>query len=68
MKTQSNSLSANISNKISYYENELSYIDTKAECAPTIKIVDAYGNKTKCININKESAEVLIAWLKNNFK
>lgn len=50
-----------------YYQSELSVIDTKNEYAPTIKIWDANGNKTKCMNLNKESAEELVVWLKNNF-
>jgi hypothetical protein len=49
-----------------YYESELKKIK-KGEYAPTFKVWDGFGNQTKCIDINKESAEALVAWLKNNF-
>jgi plasmid stabilization system protein ParE len=51
-----------------YYKKQLEKIDTKNEYAPTILIQDANGNKTKYLNLNQESARVLIEWLQENFK
>jgi len=50
-----------------YYSGELAKINTNSEFAPTIKITGSNGNQTKQLSINKESAEVLIKWLQNNF-
>lgn len=53
--------------EINYYQSELSKIDTKSEYAPQIVISDAEGNKTKSLNLNKESKDELIKWLNENF-
>ena len=52
---------------MSYYKRELEQIDTKNQYAPTVQIKDANGNKTKWLDINKESAQDLVVWLQNNF-
>ena len=52
---------------LNYYQKQLEVIDTKNEYAPTIQIKDANGDKTKWLDINKESAQDLVVWLQNNF-
>lgn len=51
----------------SYYKNQLERIDTTSDYAPIVVISDAKGDKTKHLNINKESAQVLIEWLTDNY-
>jgi hypothetical protein len=51
-----------------YYQNELSKVNTKSSYPANIQICDGDGsNKTKWLSLNAESAEVLVAWLKNNY-
>jgi len=50
-----------------YYEEQLSLIDAKNEYAPIIRITDGKGSSTKCMDINKDSAKILVVWLQNNF-
>ena len=52
---------------LNYYQKQLEVIDTKNEYAPTIQIKDANGDKTKNMDLNKDSAKVLVVWLQNNF-
>ncbi len=54
---------------LSYYQNELKRVKPHAtEYAPTIKVfANGNGEDTKHLNLNKESAEVLIQWLTDNF-
>jgi hypothetical protein len=56
-----------MANKFNYYKNELSKVNLKSEYAPNIKINSGEGDSTKWFNLNQESAEILVAWLKNNF-
>ena len=50
-----------------YYLDELRKIDTKTEYAPTVQIRNGNLGATKWINLNEDSAEVLVKWLKNEF-
>lgn len=52
-----------------YYIGELLKVNPKlTEYAPTIKIfANGNGEDTKHLNLNKDSAEVLINWLTENF-
>ena len=52
---------------LNYYQDQLNVIDTKNEYAPTIQIKDANGDKTKNMDLNEDSAKVLVVWLQNNF-
>ena len=49
-----------------YYKNQLNRIDTKSEYAPSIKI-SSNGISTKYMDLNDESANELVLWLKENF-
>ena len=50
-----------------YYKDQLNRIDTKSEYAPTIKVSGSNGISTKYMNLNDESANELVLWLKENF-
>lgn len=52
-----------------YYKDQLNKVTpNKTEFAPTIKVfANGNGEDTKHLNLNKESAEVLIEWLTKNF-
>lgn len=52
-----------------YYASELSKVEVgKIAFAPTIKVfANGNGEDTKHMDLNKESARVLINWLQNNF-
>lgn len=51
-----------------YYKSELERINTESVYPPSVKIFNGEGgNDTKHMNINEESAKVLIEWLTNNF-
>lgn len=56
-----------VNSSTNYYANQLAPINTKSQYAPTFVINDADGYKTKHMNLNKESAAVLIEWLKENY-
>lgn len=49
-----------------YYQNEINKINAHTYYSPKIKMTDE-TNETKWISLNKESAEVLIKWLKRNY-
>lgn len=54
--------------KGAYYHDQLSRITFPYEYAPTIKIhANGNGRDTNHMDLNKESAEVLIEWLTVNF-
>ena len=52
-----------------YYRSQLEKVKVgKTEYAPTIKIfANGNGDNTNHLDLNDESAKVLIEWLKNNF-
>ncbi len=52
-----------------YYKSELAKVEVgKTEYLPTIKVfANGNGADTKHMDLNKKSAEVLIAWLTKNF-
>ena len=50
-----------------YYKDQLNRIDTKSIYAPTIKVSDSNGISTKYMDLNDESANELVLWLKENF-
>lgn len=52
--------------KPSYYRKELDKIATDGEYNATVKFSHG-GESTKTINVNKESAADIIAWLKERF-
>lgn len=52
--------------QISYYESEMKKINTNGFYSPKIKVRDE-DSETKWINLNDESARVLIKWLKKEF-
>lgn len=55
--------------KTSYYNNQLGRVKVGlTEYSPTIKIfANGNGENTNHLDLNNESAKVLIEWLKNNF-
>lgn len=50
---------------VNYYKDQLKDLQLN-EWAPTIKITSS-GKSTKNMDLNKESAKVLIEWLTDNF-
>ena len=51
-----------------YYWDEVRKIDTKSEYAPTIQIRNGEKpTQTKWMNLNRDSAEVLVKWLKEQY-
>lgn len=52
-----------------YYKGQLSNVKVGAtEYSPTVKVfVNGNGHDTKHMDLNKESATVLVEWLKDNF-
>lgn len=50
-----------------YYKDELSKIKLDSEYHASIKIKGAEQGATKNLALNKESATILVAWLKKNF-
>ena len=54
-------------NAINYYQKQLNYINTDGEYPAQFMFYDGKGNKTKVMNLNAESANVLINWLKSKF-
>ena len=52
-----------------YYKNELSKVKFNiTRFSVTIKVfANGNGNDTRYLDLNKESAEVLIEWLQDNF-
>ena len=52
-----------------YYQKQLEKVEVnKTEFAPNIKVfANGNGEDTKYLSLNKESAEVLIKWLTDNF-
>ncbi len=52
-----------------YYKSQLTNVEPgKTPYNPTIKIfANGNGTDTKHMDLNKESAEVLIEWLQKNF-
>lgn len=49
-----------------YYQDELSKVETKSIYPANLKIRSISG-ETKWLNLNDESANELIKWLKDNF-
>ena len=60
---------AGVSEQINnYYAEQLARVNTNSEYAPKIKVFSEEGGKdTNFMNLNKESAQALIEWLKTNF-
>jgi hypothetical protein len=54
-------------NAINYYQKQLNYIDTDGEYPAKFQFHDAKGSKTNFMDLNTESANVLINWLKSKF-
>ena len=56
-------------NNSNYYKSQLNNVKPNlTDYSPTIKIfANGNGKDTKHLNLNDESAKVLIDWLKNNF-
>jgi hypothetical protein len=53
---------------INYYKGQLAGVKTDGEYASTIKIHSAEGGQdTKFMNLNKDSAEVLVKWLTEKY-
>jgi len=52
--------------KFNYYQSEINKINAHCLYSPTFQIRDENG-QTKWLNLNQESAEVLIKWLKRNY-
>ena len=51
-----------------YYQNELNQVNTESSFAPKMKVWSGEGHgATKTLDINKESAQVLVEWLTENF-
>lgn len=67
LKAKKDSRSKKPSIEESYYKRELSNVDLNSEYAPTLKIKGGEKGETKTLNINKESAPILINWLETNF-
>lgn len=55
-------------NSINYYQKQLNYIDTTGEYPAKFQFQDAKNNKTNFMDLNPESANVLINWLTNYIK
>lgn len=55
--------------KFEYYQYELNKVKVGlTEYAPTIKVfANGNGDNTKNLDLNKESATVLVKWLTENF-
>jgi len=52
-----------------YYQNQINAVNVNdPEFAPQFKIISPVGGKnTKHLNLNKQSATILIKWLQDNF-
>lgn len=55
-------------NIMDYYKNQLEKINPKGEYPSSFQIVSPDNTKTKWMNLNNESANAMVEWLKNNFK
>jgi len=47
-----------------YYQNQLAKLNKRSDYPTTIKFVDGEGNQTNCMDLNSESIEVFIDYLK----
>ena len=57
-----------MSGTYNFYEDELKRIDTKNQYAPTLQIRNGDNpDHTKWMNLNADSAAVLIKWLQENY-
>jgi hypothetical protein len=53
---------------VKYYQSQLDRIETKGKFNPSIKIHNGEGGgSTKYMDLNPDSAEVLIKWLTEKF-
>jgi hypothetical protein len=51
-----------------YYKSELDKVDAKSGHPANIKITSpGFGNDTKWLSLNDESANELVKWLKQNY-
>lgn len=53
---------------MNYYKNQLNRVNLYSEFPATIQIKDSEGNKTNCLDLNIESASVLIERLSDFIK
>ena len=50
--------------KFNYYQSELSQLEDNSGYFKTIIVSDGFGQSTKTLDLNKESIDVLVKWLK----
>lgn len=51
-----------------YYESQLSRVKVDGEYKPIVKVISPEGGEsTKYMDINRDSALVLVKWLEDNF-
>ena len=50
---------------MNYYQNQLAQLKKSKEYKMTLRITDAEGNKTKCMDLNNESIDIIVKYLKS---